>query len=45
MGVTKQAVSFYAARAGWEAYSEGEQAFKTALAELEPTHAAAPGNY
>jgi len=37
MGVTKQAVSLYAARAGWEAYSEGEQAFKTALGLLQPT--------
>lgn len=37
MGVTKQAVSSYAARAGWEAYREGEQAFKTALGLLQPT--------
>ena len=37
MGVTKQAVSLYAARAGWEAYSEGEQAFKTAIGLLEST--------
>jgi hypothetical protein len=37
MRVTKQAVSLYAARAGWEAYSEGEQAFKTALRLLEST--------
>jgi len=37
MGVTKQAVSLYAARAGWEAYSEGEQAFKTALGLLQLT--------
>lgn len=39
MEITKQAVSLYAARAGWEAYNEGEQAFKTALALLEPMHA------
>ena len=37
MGVTKQAVSLYAARAGWESYSEGERAFKTALGLLLPT--------
>ena len=37
MEVTKQAVSLYAARAGWEAYSEGEQAFKTALGLLQRT--------
>ena len=39
MGVTKQAVSLYAAHAGWEAYSEGEQAFKTALGVLAPPQA------
>lgn len=39
MAVTKQAVSLYAARAGWEAYSEGEQAFKTALGLVGPTKA------
>src|SRR5437588_8992717 len=38
MGITKQAVSSYAAHAGWEAYREGEQAFKIALAQFEPTH-------
>lgn len=37
MGITKQAVSLYAAHAGWEAYSEGEQAFKTALGLLLET--------
>ena len=37
MGVTRQAVSLYAARAGWEAYSEGEQAFKTAIGLLQST--------
>ena len=39
MGITKQAVSLYAARAGWEAYSEGEQGFKTALGMLAPRQA------
>ena len=37
MGVTKQAISLYAAHAGWEAYREGEQAFKTSLVRLEST--------
>lgn len=42
MGVTKQAVSSYAAHAGWEAYSEGEQAFKTALRVFQ---SAQPGDW
>src|SRR5262249_12950272 len=37
MGITKQAVSLYAAHAGWETYSEGEQAFKIVLGLVEPT--------
>ncbi|HWC18436.1 MAG TPA: SatD family protein [Terriglobales bacterium] len=37
MGITRQAVSLYASRAGWEAYDEGEQAFKTACAVIHPT--------
>src|SRR5437588_10866864 len=37
MGVTKQTVSLYATRAGREAYSEGEQGFKTALGLLQLT--------
>jgi len=33
MGLTKQAISAYARAAGWEAYREGENALRTALAE------------
>src|SRR5215469_11945482 len=39
MEVTKQAVSLYAGRAGWETYNEGEQAFKAALGLVGPIDA------
>jgi SatD family (SatD) len=34
MGVSRQAVSLYAAAAGWEAYREGEDGWRALLAEI-----------
>ncbi len=40
MNLSKQAVSAYARAAGWEAYQEGENAFRAAIEDAldEPTH-------
>lgn len=41
LSISRQAVSFYAAAAGWEAYREGEEGWRAILAEIS-TGVAAP---